>query len=67
MKLQAFNSSYFRCKNIFCDDGLQNIFVNQWTYNTSELQLDKVTEYATGWKSKVYLNGNFFNYMVLSC
>ena len=67
MKLQDFNSSYLCGKNIFVDVGFQNMIVNQPTFKMSELKIDKVTEYVTGWKSKFYFNENFLNYMVIIC
>ena len=53
MKLQVFYSSYFHGKNYFGDDGFQNMFVYQVTFNTLELIKDKSTDYVIGWKSKV--------------
>ena len=38
---------YFRS-----DDGYQNIFVYQATFNLLEFKIDKGAEYVIGWKSK---------------
>ena len=43
LKLQAFDSTYFRSKNCFVDDGFQKMFVYQSTFNTLELKKDKGT------------------------
>ena len=34
------------------DDGFQNMFVYQSTFNMLELKIDKCIEYNTGWKSE---------------
>ena len=34
------------------NDGSQNMFVHQPTFNVLKLKIDKVTEYIFGWKSK---------------
>ena len=38
------------------DDGYQNMFVYQSTFNVLDLKIDKGTEYVTGWKSKGFYN-----------
>ena len=48
--LEAFDSSCFHGKNLFGDDGFQNIFVYQPTFNTLELKKDKGTEFVIDWK-----------------
>ena len=51
MKLEAFDSSYFYDKIFFGNDGFQNMFGCQLTFNMSELKIGK-REYVTGWTSK---------------
>ena len=48
MKVEEFYSSYFLSKNIFGNDGVQNMFVYQSTFNMIELNIDKGTENVTG-------------------
>ena len=43
----------------FGDDGFQNIFVYQPTFNMLELKEDKSTEYVVGWKSKGVCTSKF--------
>ena len=47
--------NFFSSYNFFDDNGFQNIFVYQPTFNTSQLKEDKGTEYDKGWKSKGYM------------
>ena len=56
MKFQELDTSYFHGKNFFGDDGFQNIFVYQPTFNTLELKKGKGTEFVIGWKSKGVYN-----------
>ena len=51
MKRQECDSSCFLGKNFLCDDFIQNMFVYQPPFNTSELEKDQSTEYVVGWKS----------------
>ena len=51
MKLEPLDSSYFHSKTFFGDDGFQNMFVYQATFNTLEFKKDKGTDYVIGWKS----------------
>ena len=49
--------SFFLGKIYFTsNDGLQNMFVYQPTFNVLELKKDKGTEYIIGWKSKGVYN-----------
>ena len=41
VKLKTYDLTYFLGKNIFSDQGSQNMFVYQPTYNTLELREDK--------------------------
>ena len=41
VKLKTYDLTYFLGKNIFSDQGSQNMFVYQPTYNTLELRQDK--------------------------
>ena len=41
VKLKTYDLTYFLGKNIFSDQGPQNMFVYQPTYNTLELREDK--------------------------
>ena len=61
LKLQAFDSSYFRVKKSVGNDGLQNMFVYQPIFNMLELKKDNSTDHFTGWKSK-----NLFESKLLS-
>ena len=55
--LQTFDLSIFLIKFFFSDDGFQNMFVYQPTFNMLELREDKGTVYVIGWKSKgVYIS-----------
>ena len=51
-KLQTFDLSCLLGKNVFGDDGFQNIFVYQPTFNMLELKEYKGTEYIISWESK---------------
>ena len=57
----------FMVNIFFGDEGFQNMFIYQPTFNTLELKIDKGAESVTGWTSKVLFEWNFFHYMVLSC
>ena len=53
-------------KNLFCDDGSQNMFPYQPRSKMLELKPDKGTDYVISWKSKgvhnfkpVALNGDY--------
>ena len=61
-KLQAFDSSHFHGKNFFGNDGFQDMFVYQPILNTLKLKWNTLTG-----NLKIYLNGNFFHQMVVSC
>ena len=59
---------YFRS-----DDGYQNMFVYQATFNLLGLEIDKGTKYVIGWKSKgvhnselITLHGAFLRNMKYS-
>ena len=55
-KLKTFDLSYFIGKNIFGDDGFQNMFAYQVKFNTIELKKDNDTNYLISWKSKGVYN-----------
>ena len=57
MKLQAFDSSYFRVKNHFEDDGTQNYLVFQ-PISISILQKIANIDHISAWKSKKLSNEN---------
>ena len=46
MKLEAFDSSYFCSKNLFGDDGFQNMFLYQPTFNMLKFKIDMGTNYV---------------------
>ena len=50
---------YFRS-----NDGSQNIFVYQLTFNVLELKSDKFTGCIISWKSNDYIILNLYHYMV---
>ena len=52
LKLEEFDSRYFHGNDFFGDDGFQNMFAYQPTFNTLELKQDKGTNYVVGWNSK---------------
>ena len=52
IKLQTHDFHHTLGKNVFGDDGFQNVFFYQPTVNTLELKEDKGTDYVVGWKSK---------------
>ena len=52
MELWSFHSSEFLCKNVFGDDGFQNMFFHQPTPDTLELKKDKVVDYVLSWNPR---------------
>ena len=55
MKIKTYDLHYLIGKNIFGDDGSQNMFVYQPTFNTLELKPDKGTDYIIGWPNSTPL------------
>ena len=51
LKLQVFDSSYFRAKNLFRDKGFPDMFVYQLTSSMLKTKYDKLTENVINWKS----------------
>ena len=66
IKLQKYDLSYFLGRNSFGDDGFQNTFVYQPKFNTFELKKTRALIMLSVGNQKIYLNLNFFHYMVLS-
>ena len=66
MKLEALHLNCFHRKFFFGDDGFQNMFVYQPTFNMLELKIDIGTEYVTGWKSKALFESKASHFIVLS-
>ena len=56
IKLKTYDLIQFLGKIFFGDDGFQNMFVYQPTFNMLELKIDKGTDYVIGWKSKGVCN-----------
>ena len=52
MELWSFHSSEFLCKNVFGDDGFQNMFFHQPTPDTLELKKDTVVDYVLRWNPR---------------
>ena len=61
-----FHSSYFPGEIFFGDDGFQNMFVYQLTFNTLELKKTRRLDILLAVNQKVFFNLDFFHYMVLS-
>ena len=66
IKLKSFGSIYFHGKNLFVDDGFQNMFGCQPTFNTFELKKTKALIMILYGKKKFYLNLKFPHCMTLS-
>ena len=56
IKLKTYDLIHFLGKIFFGDDGFQNMFVYQPTFNPLELKIEKGTDYVIGWKSKGVCN-----------
>ena len=46
--MKTFDLSYFLGKNVFGDEGFQNMFVYQPVFSTLELKEEKGTEFVIG-------------------
>ena len=66
MNVQARGINYFFAKNLFGDDGPQNIFGYQPTFDTLELKKDKSTDYALSGNQSRYIHLKLSFYMLLS-
>ena len=66
IKLQTYDLSYFLGRNSFGDNSFQNTFVYQPKFNTLELKKTRALIMLSVGNQKIYLNLNFFHYMVLS-
>ena len=51
-KMLKLRTHDFLGKNLFCDEGFQNMFSYQLTLNTLEFNKDKGTNYLICWNSK---------------
>ena len=49
------------------NDGSQNTFVHQPTFDTLELKKDKGTDYVLSWKSKTVYDSNISHHILVSC